>query len=61
MKKKFKSTLDSKFSKKNVRTKIPGTVEFLTLHLSSPPHPTPPHPPTTIQRKGYTFDTQLFN
>ena len=35
-KKKFKSTLDSKFSKKNVHTKIPGTVEFLTLHLSNP-------------------------
>ena len=58
MKKKFKSTLDSKFSKKNVRTKIPGTVEFLTLHLSNPPPPPPP--PTTIQRKVYSFDTEIF-
>ena len=55
--KKFKSTLDSKFLKKNVRTKIPGTVEFLTLHLSSPP---PPPTPTTIQRKVYSFDTEIF-
>ena len=50
--KKFKSTLDSKFSKKNVRTKIPGTVEFLTLHLSNPP---PPPPPTHNNPKKSVF------